>query len=71
MNDYNHYRPHSSLNELTPAEYVQYYQNKLIDGEILPEATDDEVMFMKTPKSDRINQKYISSSSVQISSPIA
>lgn len=38
VNDYNHYRPHSSLNELIPAEYVQYYQNKMIDGEILPEA---------------------------------
>ena len=71
VNDYNHYRPHSSLNELTPAEYVQYYQNKMIDREILPEATDDEVMFIKTTKSDRINQKNIPSSSVQISSPIA
>ena len=58
VNDYNHYRPHSSLNELIPAEYVQYYQNKMIDGEILPEATDNEVMFIKTTKSGRINQKH-------------
>lgn len=36
VNDYNYYRPHSSLNELTPAEYLAYHQNKLIDGEILP-----------------------------------
>ena len=57
MNDYNHYRPHSSLNELTTAEYVGNYQNKKINGEIQPEATDDEVMFNKTTKSDRINQK--------------
>ena len=41
INDYNYYRLHNSLNELTPAEYVAYYQNKMIKGEILPEATDD------------------------------
>lgn len=67
INDYNHYRPHRSLNELTPVEYVQYHQNKMINGEILAEATDDKAMFIKTTKSDRINQKNITSSLVQIS----
>jgi len=38
-----------------------YYQNKIIDGEILPEATDDEGMFMKTTKNEKINQKNIPS----------
>ena len=71
VDDYNHYRPHSSLNELTPVEYVKYYQNNMVDGEILPEATNDEGMFIKTKKNERINQKNIPSSSVQISSPIA
>jgi hypothetical protein len=39
----------------------------MIDGEILPEATDDESMFITTTKSERINQKNTPSSSVQIS----
>lgn len=47
----------------TPAEYVQYYQNKMINREILPEATDED-MFINKTKSDRINQKNIPSSSV-------
>jgi len=46
-------------------------KNNNINREILPEATNDEGMFMNSTKIERINQKNIPSSSVQISSPMA
>jgi putative transposase len=42
--DYNNYQTHSSLNEMKPAEIVLLYENQMVDGEILPEASDNRNM---------------------------
>lgn len=51
VNEYNHFRPHSSLNDLTPAEVVQEYINTEKSNDkkgCLPAASVGEVMYFAT-----------------------
>lgn len=42
--EYNHYRPHSSLDDLTPAEFVILYIKAKENQQVLPEASDSDKM---------------------------
>lgn len=61
VEDYNNYRPHSSLNEMTPAEVVLLYEDQKADGEVLPEASDNEDMFLQNHSKSISEEKNISS----------
>lgn len=46
--EYNHYRPHSSLDDMTPAEYVEKCFKLLEETVSLPEASDPNQMIFAT-----------------------
>jgi putative transposase len=48
VNEYNHFRPHSSLNEMTPVEFIEYHQRKDSNVQGLPAATIWEAMYFAT-----------------------
>jgi len=48
VKDYNNFRPHSSLNELTPAEIVTMYEQEDDKNDTLPGASDNENIFFAT-----------------------
>ena len=39
VNEYDNFRPHSSLNEMTPEEFISNHQNIIPKREVLPEAS--------------------------------
>ncbi len=46
--EYNYFRPHSSLNELTPAEFAEIIMKEKDKYQCLPTASDDEGMLLAT-----------------------
>lgn len=48
VKDYNEFRPHSSLNELTPAEVVAMCEKEDDKNDTLPRASDNENIFFAT-----------------------
>jgi pyridoxal/pyridoxine/pyridoxamine kinase len=46
--EYNEYRPHSSLNDLTPAEFIEQYLEDCEKTEALPEASAPVRMIFET-----------------------
>lgn len=43
--EYNHFRPHSSLNDMTPAEFIEYCLNENEKSDSLPGASASDPMF--------------------------
>jgi putative transposase len=69
VQEYNHFRPHSSLNEMTPAEFVDTYLQQQAGEKTLPEAPVDDAMYFASPEHDQtvsentyLHQQFLSSS---------
>lgn len=45
VGEYNNFRPHSSLGEMTPEEFIESYQVKTPEQEVLPEASLHEATY--------------------------
>jgi putative transposase len=52
VNEYNSFRPHSSLNEMTPAEFVNNFQTEEKKKKALPGASVDECMYFASAEHD-------------------
>ena len=71
VNEYNNFRPHSSLNEMTPAEFVDNFQVSEKKNKALPGASVDEHLYFAsvehnpaaTENTHVHQQRYISSKS--------
>ena len=50
--EYNDYRPHSSLNDLTPAEFIEQYHSNNEKTEALPGAPSSDPMIFAASKPD-------------------
>jgi putative transposase len=50
VQEYNHFRPHSSLDEMTPAEFIERYLQKQSEEISLPGAPVDEAMYFASAK---------------------
>lgn len=63
IGDYNHFRPHSSLNQMTPVEFIRSNEDKRSNDKRLPAASSDEAMYFVAPEYlSNSNRKYIPSS---------
>jgi putative transposase len=47
--EYNHYRPHSSLMDMTPVEFIDYCLKAEDDEQSLPGASSSDQMIFSTP----------------------
>jgi hypothetical protein len=55
--EYNHYRPHSSLGDITPMEYIEAWQLQEPEGVPLPWASSPEQMVPEPACSGAVNRR--------------
>lgn len=53
VNEYNNFRPHSSLNEMTPEEFIKYHCLKEKENICLPAASIDERMYFASAENNQ------------------
>jgi putative transposase len=58
--EYNHYRPHSSLSDRTPAEFIEYCLKQKVDKQSLPGASSSDQMIFSTPETRSTKEEKLS-----------